>query len=94
MSDRRSRARQLRYELAERAYATPHPEQLANSDEVDHPYIGNFGKGLPHNEYGEADRSIRLGEQIALTVMREQFALTNERAGLSLITFDGHRVTV
>jgi hypothetical protein len=40
------------------------------------------------------DRSIRLGEQIALTVMREQFALTNERAGLSLITFDGNRVTV
>jgi hypothetical protein len=27
-------------------------------------------------------------------VMREQFSLTNERAGLSLITFDGHRVTV
>jgi hypothetical protein len=55
MNDRRNRARQLRHELAEMAYAAPHPEHLANSDEVDHPFIGNYSKGLPHNEYGEVD---------------------------------------
>lgn len=67
MNDRRNRARQLRYELAERAYAAPHPEQLANSDEVDHPFIGNYSKGLPHNEYGEVDPAAYLKLLRALT---------------------------
>jgi hypothetical protein len=55
MSDRRNRARQLRQELAEKAYTAPHPEHLANGDEVDHPYVASYSKGLPHNKYGEVE---------------------------------------
>jgi membrane-associated phospholipid phosphatase len=56
MSDRRTRARDVRIGAAEVEFARPVPQHVNNGEETDYPYLGNHSKGLPHNEFGEVDQ--------------------------------------
>jgi hypothetical protein len=52
---------QVRLEAAQSEAAVPIPKQITNRDEQNYPnFIGNFSKGLPHNNIGEVDRSAYL----------------------------------
>jgi membrane-associated phospholipid phosphatase len=55
MSDRGIDARQSRLDLAEVISRSPWPDQVNNGEEGDYPYLANFSKSLPHNEFGEVD---------------------------------------
>jgi hypothetical protein len=92
MSDRRTRARALRVRLADAEFACPVPDHLNNGEEIDYPYLANYSKGLPHNEFGEVDpkayrrllRAVATGdpgdfERIPLGCGRR---LTNPQSGL------------
>jgi len=57
-SARQREALRIRVRAAELATSVPIPEQRTNGDEEALPSrIGNFSKGLPHNEFGEVDES-------------------------------------
>src|SRR5271154_6657938 len=52
---------QVRLEAAQSEAAVPIPEQITKRDEQNYPiFIGNFSKGLPHNNIGEVARSAYL----------------------------------
>lgn len=69
------------------------PEHRNNGEEADYAPIANFSKGLPHNEFGEADpKAYRLLRRAVATGQEEDYEriplggerkLTNPRAGLS-----------
>src|SRR5438105_3687258 len=45
---------QLRVDVAQAEASIPVPQQMTNGDEQNYPsFIGNFHKGLPHNDLGE-----------------------------------------
>lgn len=49
-------ARRIRDDAAEFAFLQPHPQHLGNGDEVRYSKrIGNYSKGLPHNQLGEVE---------------------------------------
>lgn len=53
---RRKTAYKIRELGAKIAFQRPHPEHKDNGDEQNLPnFIGNYSKGLPHNELGEVD---------------------------------------
>src|SRR6266536_4432190 len=61
-NSRRRDAHQVRQEANELANSRPQPDHLNNGDEEDYrnpsgklSYIGNFSKGLPHNNFGEVN---------------------------------------
>jgi membrane-associated phospholipid phosphatase len=48
---------QVRVDAARAEAGVPVPKQITNGDEQNYPnFIGNFHKGLPHNDIGEVDR--------------------------------------
>lgn len=70
IEERRDGARTIRNNAAEMDYSRPHPPDVVNGDETELPnmpgtsdppaiplnFIGNYGKGLPHNDAnGEVD---------------------------------------
>ncbi len=55
--DRRRAGYELRTANAERAYREPFPPHPTNGDEDRYPQIASYGKGLPHDEFGEVDRA-------------------------------------
>jgi hypothetical protein len=93
MSDRRADAREQRVRAAETEFARAVPEHRNNGEEADYAPIANYSKGLPHNEFGEADPSAyRLLRRAVATGQEEDYEriplggdrpLTNPRAGLS-----------
>jgi len=56
MSDRRTDARDVRVRAADVEFARPVPAHVSNGEETDYPFIANYSKGLPHNEFGEVER--------------------------------------
>ncbi len=52
MSDRRTRARELRHEAADEAHDHHSDEHINNGEEVEHGPVANFSKGLPHDAVG------------------------------------------
>ncbi len=49
---------QVRLQAAQAEATVPTPTQITNRDEQNYPnFIGNYSKGLPHNNIGEVDRS-------------------------------------
>jgi len=53
---RRSKARRVRRDAADLAYAVPVPNHQNNGDDDLYPdKIGSYSKGLPHNAFGEVD---------------------------------------
>ena len=49
---------QIRVDAARAEASVPVPKQMTNGDEQNYQnFIGNFHKGLPHNDIGEVDRS-------------------------------------
>lgn len=93
MSDRRADAREQRVRAAETEVARAVPEHRNNGEEADYAPIANYSKGLPHNEFGEADpKAYRLLRRAVATGREEDYEriplggerkLTNPRAGLS-----------
>src|SRR4051794_31712083 len=55
MSDRRRRALDLRISAAETEAARQIPAHVNNGEETDYPFLANYSKGLPHNEFGEVE---------------------------------------
>src|SRR6266496_4568643 len=55
MIDRCIAARQSRLDSAEVVGRVPWPDQINNGEEGDYPYLANYSKGLPHNDFGEVD---------------------------------------
>lgn len=92
MSNRRADARDARIRAAEAEFARPVPSQVSNGEEVDYPFIANYSKGLPHNDFGEVDtRAYRLLLRALTTGRAEDFErvplggrrpLTNPLSGL------------
>jgi hypothetical protein len=73
---RRTEARELREEAAERAFLRPHPDHISNAEEAEYrrprvppapqnngglSYIANYSKALPHNYLGEVDQEAYRG---------------------------------
>ncbi len=57
-SSRVERAFQIRMQAALNHKAAPLPDHIDNGDELRYSNrIGNFSKGLPHNQYGEVDQN-------------------------------------
>lgn len=56
-SDRSAAGRALRLDAARRDYPRTLPDHPTNGEEHDHPYLGAYSKGLPHNRFGEVDSS-------------------------------------
>lgn len=52
---RRNKAYNIRHEAALYQKNLPLPNHPDNGEEKDYPYLANFSKGLPHNDYGEVD---------------------------------------
>lgn len=52
---RRNTARKVRTNAAKLAYSRGLVDHPSNNEEVDYPYVGNFSKGLPHNNLGEVE---------------------------------------
>ena len=52
MSDRRTRARELRHEAADEAHDHHGGEHVNNGEEVEYGPVANFSKGLPHDAVG------------------------------------------
>jgi len=65
--ERADAALQHRVEMAQLAHDRPLPGHASNGDEEDYPFIGNFGKGLPHNGLGEVDGAAYAALIAALT---------------------------
>jgi membrane-associated phospholipid phosphatase len=93
MTDRRFAARDARIRAAEAEFARQVPQHLSNGEESDHPFVANYSKGLPHNEFGEVEPAAygRL-RRAAATMRSEDFEriplagrrpLVNPQAGLS-----------
>ena len=91
--ERRNKAFQIRLDAALYQKNLPLPSHPNNREERDYPYLGNFSKGLPHNELGEVDprayrtllKALWVGkdsafEQIPLGGTRP---LTNPQAGIA-----------
>lgn len=55
MSDRRTRARDIRHDAADASYDRPHEEQVNNGEEAAYGPVANFSKGLPHDAAGNVD---------------------------------------
>jgi membrane-associated phospholipid phosphatase len=58
VDERRRSAREIRVEAADLAAARPHPVHVSNNDEInypDQPFIGNYSKGLAHDNLGNPD---------------------------------------
>jgi membrane-associated phospholipid phosphatase len=53
VKDRRSQARDLRIQTANAEFDRPVPAHVNNGEESDYPFLGNYSKGLAHNEVGE-----------------------------------------
>ena len=53
--DRREEALEVRIKAALIAHARPHPEQVMNGEEWDHPLVANYSKALPHDACGIVD---------------------------------------
>ncbi|MFP3986830.1 vanadium-dependent haloperoxidase [Streptomyces sp. E11-3] len=93
MTDRRFAARDARIRAAEVEFQRPVPVQAANGEETDHPFVANYSKALPHNEYGEVDpAAYRLLRRALATGSFEDFEriplggtrkLVNPQAGLA-----------
>nr|MDT0662006.1 vanadium-dependent haloperoxidase [Micromonospora sp. DSM 115978] len=92
MTDRRVAARDARVRAAEAEFARPVPQQISNGEESDHPFIANYSKGLPHNEFGEVEpAAYGLLRRATATMRSEDFErvplgrtrpLVNPQAGL------------
>lgn len=97
MIDRWAEGRALRRAAAERAYSGPLPDQNSNGEETSYsiPFVANYSKSLPHNEFGEVQgdayrlllRAVGTGnfadfERIPLGIEDGQ-PLTNPQAGLA-----------
>ena len=52
---RRNKAYKVRHEAALYQKNLPLPKHPDNGEEKDYPYLANFSKGLPHNNFGEVD---------------------------------------
>lgn len=52
---RRNKAYNIRRDAALYQKKLPLPRHPDNGEEKDYPYLANFSKGLPHNDFGEAD---------------------------------------
>jgi hypothetical protein len=93
MGDRRSDARDVRVRAAEVEFVRPVPAQVSNGEETDHPFVANYSKGLPHDQFGETDRrAYRLLLRALSTGRAEDFEriplgaqrkLVNPQAGLA-----------
>jgi hypothetical protein len=62
---RRTISRRIREEAAEIAFLRPHSDHPNNGDENDYSnrnYIGNYSKGLPHFDCGDAANLVNIGE--------------------------------
>ena len=55
MSDRCAEARNERIAAADALSRLPWPDHINNGEEGDYPYVANYSKGLPHNEFGEVE---------------------------------------
>lgn len=55
MSTRRAGARSSRATAAEKLDRLAWPDHVNNGEEGDYPYLASFGKGLPHNRFGEVE---------------------------------------
>jgi hypothetical protein len=107
IGDRRGHAFATRKRATQIAFERAHPAHYANDDEVRFPSrIGNFSKGLPHNERGEVAPAAYAALLRALSSRRpadfeaiplgKGRQLTNPQAGLSLDLEgpDAHAVTL
>lgn len=52
---RRDAAFRVRMDCALMALDRPSPPHPDNGEETDYPYLGNYAKGLPHNDLGQVD---------------------------------------
>jgi membrane-associated phospholipid phosphatase len=96
MKDRRTRARDWRIQAAEQEFERPVPAHVNNGEETDYPFVGNYSKGLPHNEFGEVDPvAYRLLLRAVTTGLAADFEaiplggtrpLTNPQSGLGFDT--------
>jgi len=110
-SDRRQQAFEIRKGAALAERRIPVPEQRTNGDEQAYPNkIGNFSKGLPHNDIGEVDLAAyatltdalasedpAMFEQITLGAPpADRRRLVNPQAGLAfdLQGTDSHQLTI
>lgn len=74
MIQRRFAARRVRCNAAEAAFSRHVPQHVSNGEESDYPFIGNYSKGLPHNQFGEVVPSAYgLLRRAAATGRREDF---------------------
>ena len=55
MSDRRVRARAIRVQAADAEFGRSAALHVNNGEETDYPYVANYSKGLPHDEFGEVE---------------------------------------
>jgi hypothetical protein len=106
MSDRRTDARDVRVRAAEREFARPVPPHVSNGEEIDYPFIANYSKGLPHNDFGEVDplayrlllRAVSTGrvEDFEAIPLGESRPLVNPVSGLGfdLEGPDGHALAI
>ncbi len=109
MSDRRTRARELRHEAADLAHDDYTEEHVNNGEEVEHGPVANFSKGLPHDAaglvvpkaYAALRKALTSGEPddfdaIPLGTMPNGRRLTSPQAGLAfdLEGPDAHSVTL
>ena len=51
--NRRDLAREVRRDAAQLAFSREHPVHENNGEESDYPFVANYSKGLPHDDFGE-----------------------------------------
>ncbi len=91
--DRRREAFETRVRAARIAFERRLPAQTPNGEERDYPFVANFAKGLPHDEFGEVDRraygallrALRTGERrdFEAIPLGGERPLRNPQAGLA-----------
>lgn len=104
---RRDRAYRIREQAAARQRALPAAQHHDNGDEAAHPdLIGNYGKGLPHDELGRVDPAAYASLVRAVSghepgdldgiVVDGPVGLTNPHAAFTygLVGADSHQLTV